>query len=65
VVAQSDKEAIQTRGYRVAENATHRADRPDPSLRKERSLRMTIKLHRYRENEKQGRGRSRVLTNEI
>jgi hypothetical protein len=26
-------------------NATHRAARPDPSLRKERSFRMTIKLH--------------------
>src|SRR5580698_2724048 len=26
-------------------NATHRAARPDPSLRKERLLRMTIELH--------------------
>jgi hypothetical protein len=38
VVVQFDKEAIQTRGYGVAKNATHRADRPDPSLRKKRLL---------------------------
>jgi hypothetical protein len=39
-----DKEASQTRVYCVAQNATHRAARPDPSLRKERLLRMTRKL---------------------
>jgi len=42
--AKFDKEASQTRGYCVAENATHRAARPDPSLRKERLFRMTTKL---------------------
>jgi hypothetical protein len=36
-----------TRDYCVAKNATHRAVRPDPSLRKERLRRMTIKLHYY------------------
>jgi hypothetical protein len=40
-MGQFDKEAIQTRGYGVATNATLRADRPDPSLRKKRLLRMT------------------------
>ena len=44
---QFGKEASQTRDYGVAKNATHRAARPDPSLRKERLLRMTIKLHHY------------------
>jgi hypothetical protein len=43
-VAQFDKEESQTRDYCVAKNATHRAARPDPSLRKERLLRLTIKL---------------------
>jgi hypothetical protein len=33
-----DKEASQTRDYWVAKNATLRAARPDPSLRKERLL---------------------------
>ena len=42
-----DKEAIQTRDYCVAKNATQRAARPDPSRRKERLLRMTINLARY------------------
>jgi hypothetical protein len=42
---QFDREASQTRDYCVAKNATHRAARPDPSLRKERLFRMTIKLH--------------------
>jgi hypothetical protein len=37
-----DREASQTRDYCVAKNATLRAARPDPSLRKERLLRMTI-----------------------
>jgi hypothetical protein len=37
-----DKEAIQTRDYCVAKNATHRAARPDPSRCKERLLGMTI-----------------------
>jgi hypothetical protein len=36
-----DREASQTRDYCVAKNATHRAARLDPSLRKERLLRMT------------------------
>src|SRR5437667_11527209 len=48
VVVQLCKEANQTRDYCVAKNATPRAARPDPSLRKERLLRMTIKLHHYR-----------------
>jgi hypothetical protein len=42
-VVQSYKEASQTRDYCVAKNATHRAARPDPSLRKERLFRMTTK----------------------
>jgi len=56
VVVQFDKEASQTRDYCVAKIATlrqaqgrlHRAARPDPSLRKERLLRMTSKLHHHR-----------------
>ena len=40
-----DKEASQTRDYCVAKNATRRAARSDPSLRKERLFRMTIELH--------------------
>src|SRR5580704_9600080 len=40
---QLDKEASQTRDYCVAKNATLRAARPDPSLRKERLFRMTIR----------------------
>src|SRR5437879_7132988 len=48
VVVQLGKEVSQTRDYCVAKNATLRAARPDPSLRKERLLRMTIKLHHYR-----------------
>jgi hypothetical protein len=39
----ADKEASQTRDYWVAKNATLRAARSDPSLRKERLFRMTIK----------------------
>jgi hypothetical protein len=46
-VVQFDREASQTRGYCVAKNATHRAARPDPSLRKERLFRMTIELQHY------------------
>ena len=46
-MVQFDNEASQTRDYCVAKNATHRAARPDPSLRKERLLRMTSKLHHY------------------
>src|ERR1700722_11004112 len=42
-----DKDAIQTRDYCVAANATHRADRPDPSLRKIRLLGMTIECPRF------------------
>jgi acylphosphatase len=41
-VAQFDKEASQTRDYRVAKNATLRAARPDSSRRKERLFGMTI-----------------------
>jgi hypothetical protein len=41
-VVQFDKEASQTRDYCVANNATLRAARPDPSLRKERLFRMKI-----------------------
>jgi hypothetical protein len=52
VVVQFGKEASQTRDYCVAKNATLRqaqgrllrAARPDPSLRKERLLGMTMKL---------------------
>jgi hypothetical protein len=47
VVVQFEKEASQTRDYCVAENTTHRAARPDPSLRKRRLFRMTTKLHHY------------------
>ena len=42
-VVQFGREASQMRDYCVAKNATHRAARPDPSLRKERWLRMTSK----------------------
>jgi hypothetical protein len=49
VVGQFDKEASQTRYYCVAKNATQRAARPDPSLRKKRLFRMTIKLTHYRQ----------------
>jgi hypothetical protein len=48
VVVQFGKEASQTRDYCVAKNATHRAARPDPSLRKKRLLRMTITTYRPR-----------------
>jgi hypothetical protein len=41
IVVQFDKEAGQTRDYCVAKSATHRAARPDPSLREERLFRMT------------------------
>jgi hypothetical protein len=40
----SDNEASRSRDYCVAKYATHRAARPDPSLRKERLLGMTIRL---------------------
>jgi hypothetical protein len=40
-----DKEASQTRDYCVANNATQRAARPGPSLRKKRLLRMTINFY--------------------
>src|ERR1700691_6482187 len=43
VPAQSDEEGSRTRDYCVAKNATLRAARPDPSLRKERLFRMTIR----------------------
>ena len=46
VVVQFDREASQTRDYCFAKDATHRAARPDPSLRKERLLGTTIKLSR-------------------
>jgi len=48
-VGQFDKEASQTRDYCVAKDATLRAARPDPSLRKEPSLGMTIRLNHYLE----------------
>jgi predicted transcriptional regulator len=53
VVAQLGKEASQTRDYCVAKNATHRAARPDPSLRlkngyaQDDSHRIVVKLHHY------------------
>jgi putative membrane protein insertion efficiency factor len=40
-VLEIDKDASPTRDYCVAKNATHRAARPDSSLRKERLLGMT------------------------
>jgi hypothetical protein len=43
-VGQFDKEASQARGSCVANNATLRAARPDPSLRKRGSFRMTSRL---------------------
>jgi len=46
-VVQFGKEASEAHDYCVARNATLRAARPDPSLRKERLLRMTIKLDHY------------------
>ncbi len=54
-MVQFGKEASQMRDYCVAKNAILRAARPDSlgklgtgsSLRKERLLRMTIKLHHY------------------
>jgi hypothetical protein len=46
-MVQFGEEASQTRDYCVAKNATLRAARPDPSLRKERAFRMTIKRHRW------------------
>lgn len=50
-MGQFDKEAIQTRDYCVAKNATLRADRPDPSLRKSGLLGMTSKLRASRESQ--------------
>jgi hypothetical protein len=44
-VVQFDKEASQTRVYCGAKIRAASHDSPDPSLRKERLLRMTIKLH--------------------
>jgi NADH-quinone oxidoreductase subunit B len=46
-VGQFGKEASQARDYGVARNATLRAARPDPSLRKSGLLGMTIKLTHY------------------
>jgi hypothetical protein len=46
-VVQFGKEASQARDYWGTKTATLRAARPDPSLRKERLRRMTIKLHHY------------------
>jgi hypothetical protein len=54
VVVQFQKEASQTRDYCAAKGATLRAARPDPSLRKNRLLRMTSKLHHYPEKDKRG-----------
>jgi hypothetical protein len=48
VTVQFDKEASQTRDYWVAKGATLRAARPDPSLRKKRSFRMTIRFDNFR-----------------
>jgi len=47
VVVQFGKETSQTRDLLDRKNAALRPARPDPSLRKERWLRMTIKLHHY------------------
>jgi hypothetical protein len=44
--------------YCVAKNATIRTVRPDPSLRKKRLFRMTIKLSHY--YKPHGRGRPRL-----
>jgi len=57
VLAQFDKEASQTRDYCVAKYATLRAAPPDPSLRKERFLGMTIKLSHHRNCCRLGRGK--------
>jgi hypothetical protein len=46
-MAQFNREASQTRVIAAQKNAPRRAARPDPSLRKERLLRMTTKLHHY------------------
>ena len=46
-MVQFDREASQTRDYCVAKNATQRAARMGPSLRKKRLFRMTIKLIHY------------------
>jgi len=48
VVVRLEKKASQTRDVCVAKGATQRAARPDPSLRKNRLLGMTTKLHHYR-----------------
>src|SRR5271170_2283413 len=55
VVVQFEKEASQTRDYCVAKDATLRAARPDPSLRKKRLFRMTTKLHHHQKS-RNGRG---------
>jgi len=47
-LGQFEEEARQTRDSGVAKNATLRAARPDPSLRKSGLLRMTIKLTHHR-----------------
>ena len=47
-----EKEASPTRDSCLAECARFRAARPDPSLRKERLLGITIKLHRNRKLQK-------------
>jgi hypothetical protein len=46
---EGDKDASQTREYCVAKCATHRAARPDSSLRKKRLLGMTT-VFRYFES---------------
>ena len=47
VVGLVDKEASQTRDYRVAKNATVRAARPDPSLRKKTLARDDNQIQHY------------------
>jgi hypothetical protein len=46
-----EKKVSRTRDYCVAKNATRRAARPDPTLRKERLLRMTNKLQVFLETD--------------
>jgi hypothetical protein len=63
-VVQFGKEASHTRDCCVAENAALRTARPDSSLRKERLLGMTIKLHHYPGAGWEGQGRDARAYNE-
>jgi hypothetical protein len=58
LAAERYKEASQTRDYRVANKATHRAARPDPSLHNPRLLGMTGRRKFGREHKSQPGARS-------